>query len=928
MQKDSSSFHCGLVDDTDSCKKHYSFSLMRPREWRRMASSFFSIPSYRPSWIVYVALVAGLGITSVVSFYFNTYQETMRQHAFKQSILKLKMGIVERNLRYQHLLKSLSALFNARQALTYEEWQVFVSRIITPDLFPGVLEVGYIEKVEIPEIPQFKSDVKNQLGINIPLGAKLSSSKKSPSSSPATKPSLGNGRPLCLVKYPSKLTLPSAHMPSDPLSEVGFDVCSRPASNKAIRQATLEAKGILTPLVHLKGDIKKEWSTLIAYFPVYKDARVFDPHVAGDVRWQSLRGWVTTSIDIKKYLEGFIPETIYVVVIDGEHKIYQQPAVYHPSSHEQTFKLTVGGRVWALQVGTLPLSDQGFYNLLKVLIPLLGISVSLMLAVFIWSLTSTKRRALEIADYISQDLRASEFKNRTMIDNIPGAIFRCVSHINWQMEFISQGIEEITGYPAAMFISNEVCLADLIYPDDVELVESTVGLIPVANHSYFVEYRLLHKNGTVRWVYERGQTIQNQDTGHLFLTGALFDISERKENERDLQKLTLAMQNAGEGIIFLNGDLCLATLNQAFAHMLGFTSPPALVGQPIVDYVHPDFRQDFLALFHQTASSHKKTYTFKALKKDKTEFYAHISLLKANDNDELAQGYFCFVRDVTDRIQEEAKLAQAVEEARRANKTKSEFLATMSHELRTPLNAIIGYSEMLMEEITETQQEMFADLKKINYAGRHLLDLINDILDVSKLEAGKITLYPEKFNIYEMISYLADIISPNIAKNNNTLHIDCPSDIGEMYSDFMKVKQGLINLLSNAAKFTENGTIWLTVQEVKKRNQAFIRFSVKDTGCGITKEQIKKLFKPFIQADSSTTRKYGGTGLGLTITKQFVEMLEGLIQVDSKPGEGSTFSITLARTSRLTPGVVSTSPSLPQREEYLRPLSKAHASSP
>jgi DNA-binding response OmpR family regulator len=254
------------------------------------------------------------------------------------------------------------------------------------------------------------------------------------------------------------------------------------------------------------------------------------------------------------------------------------------------------------------------------------------------------------------------------------------------------------------------------------------------------------------------------------------------------------------------------------------------------------------------------------------------------------------------RVQERtAELARTITEAEKArteaekaNQSKSTFLANMSHELRTPMNAIIGYSEMLMEEAEDLGQEDFLpDLHKIHGAARHLLSLINDILDLSKIEAGRMELYPEQFKVCNLIEDVVATIHPLVEKNANHLKIDLPDNLGTMHTDLTKVRQSLFNLLSNASKFTENGTIALKVEQYLNAGQHWISFQVKDTGIGMTPEQLGRLFQAFTQADASTTRKYGGTGLGLAITKRFCQMMGGDIFVESQFGKGSTFTIHL-----------------------------------
>ena len=229
-----------------------------------------------------------------------------------------------------------------------------------------------------------------------------------------------------------------------------------------------------------------------------------------------------------------------------------------------------------------------------------------------------------------------------------------------------------------------------------------------------------------------------------------------------------------------------------------------------------------------------------------------------------------------------------------ADRHKSEFLANMSHELRTPLNAIIGYSEMLQEDAADLGAEQLTDdLKKINAAGKHLLELINAVLDLSKIEAGKMELYLESFDVAALVRDIAAVIQPLAAKNANRLEVRCPDDVGTMRADLTKVRQALFNLLSNACKFTDRGTISLAVAREASDGHEWLVFDVRDTGIGMTSDQVARLFEAFSQADAATTRKYGGTGLGLALSRKLCRMMGGDVTVESESGLGSTFTIRL-----------------------------------
>ena len=241
-----------------------------------------------------------------------------------------------------------------------------------------------------------------------------------------------------------------------------------------------------------------------------------------------------------------------------------------------------------------------------------------------------------------------------------------------------------------------------------------------------------------------------------------------------------------------------------------------------------------------------------------------------------------------DEIQEKSRqLAEA-------SQHKSQFLANMSHELRTPLNAIIGVSEMLHEDAEAAKQDT-EPLDRVLGAGRHLLALINDILDLSKIEAGRMELQLEDFALAPLIEGVVKTVEPLAAKNGNQLVVLCDGAIGSLHADSMRLRQALLNLMSNANKFTERGTITVHARHAQENDRDWVIIAVADTGIGMTPEQMVKLFQEFSQADASTTRKYGGTGLGLAISKRFCQMMGGDITVESAPGRGSTFTIRLPR---------------------------------
>lgn len=271
--------------------------------------------------------------------------------------------------------------------------------------------------------------------------------------------------------------------------------------------------------------------------------------------------------------------------------------------------------------------------------------------------------------------------------------------------------------------------------------------------------------------------------------------------------------------------------------------------------------------------------------------------IPVNSDDEIGDLTIAF-NEMSDKLSNAmAQVQQSKEKADQANRSKTNFLANMSHELRTPLNAIIGYSEMIIEDYREErtldEDQAIEDLKRILSAGRHLLQLINDVLDLAKIESGNMTVFNETFDSVEIIEELLRTMSPIAKKSGNTLVLEKSENIPKLYNDAVKFRQLILNLLSNACKFTENGKISILVSYNEKTRHAV--YHVTDTGIGMTPSQLNRVFEAFVQADSSTSKKYGGTGLGLSICKQFVELMDGSMDVTSAEGEGTTFTILLPK---------------------------------
>ncbi|WP_051631242.1 response regulator [Afifella pfennigii] len=394
----------------------------------------------------------------------------------------------------------------------------------------------------------------------------------------------------------------------------------------------------------------------------------------------------------------------------------------------------------------------------------------------------------------------------------------------------------------------------------------------------------------------------HDEIGTMARTLTLFrdSIAERtrleEKTERQARMMETAIETISEGFAIFDAQDRLIIANSRYRNMYGSPAEPGQSFEEMLQKLISDGIAEINGLpreewLRQRLERHRRAEGFFEQRYGEGR-WMRVSERRTADGHTV--GVFADITELKDR---QSELEEAKEVADAANKAKSQFVANMSHELRTPLNAIIGYSEMLIEEAEDLGENAFVpELQKIGGAGRHLLGLINDILDFAKIEAGRMDVLIEPFQVEGLIEEVGTTIAPLIDKKGNVLEIVADADLGEMRSDEMKIRQSLFNLLSNASKFTEAGTIRLNVRPVVGPDGAdWLEFAVSDTGIGMTPEQKGRLFEAFTQADVSTSRNYGGTGLGLTITRQFCRMLGGDVTVESEHGKGSTFTLSLPR---------------------------------
>ncbi|MGE5656322.1 MAG: MASE1 domain-containing protein [Actinomycetota bacterium] len=488
---------------------------------------------------------------------------------------------------------------------------------------------------------------------------------------------------------------------------------------------------------------------------------------------------------------------------------------------------------------------------------------------------------------------------------------------NWDLDLNAQQLRwsdeiyRILGLVPQAFEPSLEAFLEYVHPDDRDLVRQSIQAALFEKQPYNIDYRLIVPNYAegntgdyiIRMVCEQAAITETH------ITTTIQDITDRKRAEAALrsseERFAKAFQASPIGISLSTlTDGCFLDANDSFLRQIGW-SRSEFIGHTSVElgiWVNLEDRDRLMATLQaQNAASNLELQVYTKAR----EIRDWLVSLEIIDLDS-TPCILMIASDITERKRAD-EFRRAKEAAEAANKAKSVFLANMSHELRTPLNAIIGYSELLQEDARDLGCEEFLDdLKKIHTAGQHLLALIRDILDFSKIEAGRMNLHLETFSLSTLIQEVTHTIQPMADKNTNLLEVNYDPEIGMMHTDLTKLRQSLLNLLSNASKFTHEGVVAFTItREVgptpvemtaSSSSSDWIVFCIQDTGIGMSPEQLARIFEPFTQADSSTTKKYGGTGLGLTITQKFCQMMGGDITVASEVNRGSIFTIRLPAT--------------------------------
>jgi PAS domain S-box-containing protein len=856
-----------------------------PTKITQLLCSISDIALSKVFWIAFI-------VASIISFtFYNLVQneDYMKIEAeFNEKVENSHSKLLIQMDRYKGLLYAASTIYSALPKEKKSEWTKLIKSLSLHEKSPGHKGFTFIEK--------------------IPNEGGNSFWQQHPSSVTATQAQEKN----CIITMYSK----SGIYPK----VLGYNVCNNPLLEKTVLQAGSTGKIKISPATPFYGN-NQEKTAIMMYIPIYQTDSI---PTTVEARSAQLVGWIGSPIILEALFRSVVAETNGL-----EFQLYQDSPeassllFEHIKENDNTSTLDLfANRTLKIdnQLYTIVYIKRDIGGDVTYSIPLLLLSLlfSLLSGLLIWLLYTNKERAELLADKISKSLTNTEGTVKKLLDSSPGAIYTHNNEESWTTSFVSDYFQRLTGYSPADFKTRHN-FDQIIHPDDLTAARNEMTESLKEHEIYEVEYRVIKSDQNIIWVLDKGY-LEKNDKGS-FVRGVMFDITKTKRIEKASHQLNNALMHMAEGISLVDRKGTFVEVNPAFSRICGWDID-RVPGLQFIAMIHPEDSEEAETLFHELSQKEKVFGELRGIRQDGSPFYMSLIFVGLYDDHNQLTGAYLFVRDISEQKSSEKNLRKAKEEISIAYKTKSEFLATMSHEMRSPLNVIIGYSEMLREEVNKKAPDLAKDIEAIREAGSHLLNLVNDIIDISKLETGQTEIQTNIFDIQDVVDNVTSAVSSLISVNHNKLDVVMGGNLGLMNSDFTKIRQNLINLISNAAKFTVKGHIELSIKASGEKKE-WIHFIVMDSGCGISEEKLTKIFTPFATKNSLEYKDKLGTGLGLPIVLKFCELLGGKLEVNSEVDKGSTFEMILPRgdatSEEKTPQESETEggPLLPSQDENL-----------
>ena len=838
------------------------------------------------AWIAFALLVA-----LTIGWWRHTETEFARraEDRFAYRLETQRSHLQERIHDIEEVLRGGVALFASSEHVTRSDWQRYVAMLEIDRFLPGTRGLGYAALVSKADRPTHESALRS------------------------------GGFPDYAIRPAGDREVFAPVVYLEPFDDMnhrafGYDLYSEPVRREAMDRARDSGRPAISgrvTLVQEPADAKSPG--LLLLLPVYRNDAALD---SVEARRRALAGFVYSPFqthDLLSRIFASARQDVEITLYDGppepQNMLYTSEPGTRLARHSVDLPIEIGGRVWTGRFRSSRDFDESTASSQPLWVLFGGGTVALLFFVVLLMNARHRRRMSSFAAKLEQ----SRDDFQSLVENIPGAVFRCEAAPPWPMLLISNDVERLTGEPAARFLSGEVTIGGIMHPDDAPRVAADVAAAVSSGKRYEIEYRFRHRDGQLRWAAERGQGSYDATGRVKWLEGVILDITARKAAEDQLRAASHYTRHLIEisldPLVTISADGKIQDVNAATESVTGVPRAQ-LIGSDFSDYftdpgnARAGYQQVFsrgyvtdypLAIRHASGRITDVLYN---------------ATVYRNEAGDVA-GVFAAARDVTqqnltvaelDRHRHQLEdlvdartreLRAAKEAAEVANVAKSAFLANMSHELRTPMNAIIGMTHLgLGTDLTPKQRNY---LQKTLAASQHLLGLLNDLLDFSKTETNRLTIDRHPFDLDALFEDVIAQTADGARAKGIELVLDiAPGVPRQLVGDPMRLAQILLNLGGNAVKFTDRGEIDFVVRvEQRADTEVVLRFAVRDTGIGITDEQKARLFRTFEQGDNTISRRYGGTGLGLALAERLVALMDGAIGVESTPGQGSTFWFTI-----------------------------------